>query len=52
MTQLWPRAKRPARVDCLNGIAYNKSSGEFLLTGKLWPQYYAVKLADDSPSEL
>ena len=30
--------------DCLNGIAYNESDDVFVLTGKLWPKYYVVKL--------
>ena len=29
----------------LNGIAYNKETGEFYLTGKLWPKLFAVSFA-------
>ncbi len=35
---------RDRHADCLNGIAYNESDDVFVLTGKLWPKYYVVKL--------
>lgn len=31
-------------ADVLNGIAYNRSTGEFLITGKYWPQAYWIRL--------
>lgn len=32
------------KLDCFNGIAYNKTDASFLLTGKWWPNYYKVKM--------
>ncbi len=49
LTNLYPKDKRIQEADCLNGIAYNSTSREFILTGKKWPFYYAV-LLEDSPS--
>lgn len=31
-------------TDVLNGIAYRKSTGTFLVTGKLWPQIFEIKI--------
>jgi glutamine cyclotransferase len=31
-------------ADVLNGIAYDKNSRAFLITGKLWPKSYLVRL--------
>lgn len=31
-------------IDVLNGIAYNKKSKSFFITGKFWPTLYEVKL--------
>ncbi|MDQ3535185.1 MAG: glutaminyl-peptide cyclotransferase [Bacteroidota bacterium] len=31
-------------ADVLNGIAYNENTGDFLITGKLWPKSYWIKL--------
>ncbi len=31
---------------CLNGIAYNKNTDKLLITGKMWPFIYEVKLED------
>lgn len=42
MSLLYPKRTRDRTADCLNGIAYNKEKGQFLLTGKLWPTYYWV----------
>ncbi len=44
MSALYPRSKRPFTADCLNGIAYDKTSKTFLLTGKLWDKYFHLKL--------
>lgn len=30
--------------DVLNGIAYNKATGTFYITGKLWPKIFEIKL--------
>ncbi len=39
-----PSATDPGAV--LNGIAYDPERGHFLLTGKLWPTMYEVRLTD------
>ena len=52
MTRLWPPKSRPRSADCMNGIAYNETSREFLLTGKRWPRYYTVSLDDAAAKEL
>ena len=44
MAMLYPRHRRISKADCLNGIAYNATSGHFLLTGKQWPEYFVVSL--------
>lgn len=36
-------------VDVLNGIAYEKKSKTLLVTGKLWPALYAIRL-DEQPN--
>jgi len=41
---LFDRRSYSGRADVLNGIAYLPNSDEFLLTGKLWPRVYRVKL--------
>ena len=33
-----------ARTDVLNGIAYEKKAGILLVTGKLWPALFAIRL--------
>lgn len=33
--------------EVLNGIAYDKGSGKFLLTGKHWSKVYQVSLTQD-----
>lgn len=32
-----------SRADVLNGIAYDARSGDFLITGKLWPKMFRVR---------
>jgi len=47
---LYPRRSRPASADVMNGIA-TADSGELLLTGKLWPVLFRVRLmATEGPS--
>jgi glutamine cyclotransferase len=31
-------------ADVLNGIAYNRSTKKFYVTGKNWPQMYEIQL--------
>lgn len=46
-TDLALRAPRPADVEAvLNGIAYIEESGVFLITGKLWPQLFAIRIRE------
>jgi glutaminyl-peptide cyclotransferase len=33
-----------ARIDVLNGIAYNPQNGNFYVTGKLWPKIFEIKI--------
>lgn len=41
---LWPRGQRPYGADVMNGIARAPAPGQLLLTGKLWPSMYSVRL--------
>lgn len=41
---LWPRGQRPYGADVMNGIARAPAPGQLLLTGKLWPRLYSVRL--------
>lgn len=36
--------RRRTRADVLNGIAHDPETGDFLLTGKLWPELFRVRL--------
>jgi glutaminyl-peptide cyclotransferase len=42
---LYPQLQRPASTDVMNGIA-TADSGELLLTGKLWPVMFRVRLVE------
>ncbi len=35
---------RPGESECLNGIAYDPSSGRLFVTGKFWPRLFEIKL--------
>ena len=48
---LYPHKLRSKTADCLNGIAYNTTDNTILLTGKLWPQYYKIKVFPSSSRE-
>jgi len=41
---LWPRGQRTYGTDVMNGIARAPAPGQLLLTGKLWPTMYSVRL--------
>lgn len=41
---LLPAADRAPNTDVLNGIAYDAASDRLILTGKLWPEYFEVRL--------
>ncbi|MEO5914969.1 MAG: glutaminyl-peptide cyclotransferase [Luteolibacter sp.] len=35
----------PGHAEVLNGIAYDKSTGNLLVTGKYWPQMFEIKIS-------
>ena len=48
MGNLLTASERARGVDVLNGIAYDAASGNFLITGKLWPWVFEVKFVGKS----
>lgn len=44
MTGLLPMADRTGREDVLNGIAYDAKDRRVLVTGKLWPKLYEIRV--------
>ena len=46
LSKLAQRVRRDPSTDVLNGIAYIPGSGRLLITGKLWPNLYAIKLLE------
>jgi glutamine cyclotransferase len=36
---------KPNRADVLNGIAFDKATGNLLVTGKYWPQMFEIKIS-------
>ncbi len=36
-----------ANVDVLNGIAYNARNDTLIVTGKLWPELFEIKVAQN-----
>ncbi len=47
MSTLYPVHTRRRGADCLNGIAYDEQSKDFLLTGKMWPHLFRARLSLD-----
>lgn len=45
LSALVARMQREPSTDVLNGIAYIPGSGRFLVTGKQWPELYAIELS-------
>lgn len=43
MRNLLDESKHTQRVDVLNGIAYQKTTGRWFVTGKLWPTMFQVE---------
>jgi glutamine cyclotransferase len=41
---LYPRKDRPGDVDVMNGIARGPASDQLIVTGKLWPKTFVVRL--------
>ena len=44
-SDLWPAEERPRTADCFNGIAVMEDD-EVLVTGKLWEEYFVVKIEE------
>ncbi len=44
LTGLLPAADRSGSEDVLNGIAYDAEAGRVLVTGKLWPKVYEIRV--------
>lgn len=43
---LWPRASRPYGADVFNGISLGPQPGTLVVTGKLWPSLYVIRLKE------
>ncbi len=37
---------KPNRAEVLNGVAYDKSTGHLLVTGKYWPKMFEIKISE------
>ena len=46
LTGLLPAADRTQRVDVLNGIAYDQTTGRIFVTGKWWPKLFEIEIGD------
>jgi len=46
MRGLLPASQRPNREAVLNGIAFRPESGRLLVTGKLWPTIFEIRLVE------
>jgi len=44
LAELYPRALRSPEADVLNGLAWDEEDGSLLVTGKLWPEMYRLRL--------
>jgi glutamine cyclotransferase len=44
LSGILPPQDRRARVDVLNGIAYDPARGRLFVTGKLWPKLFEIEL--------
>lgn len=44
LTGILPKEDYTNKTDVLNGIAYNKASGNLYVTGKRWPKLFEIKL--------
>ena len=49
LSHLYPKSSRAANADVLNGIAFDNTDHTLLITGKLWPFVYRLKLLDAPP---
>ncbi len=48
---LWPKTQRPFGVEVFNGISLGPDPGTLLVTGKLWPTLYVVRLKAGSSTQ-
>ncbi len=46
LSRLFPRNRRPHNEAVLNGIAYHPENKTLLVTGKLWPKLFEIRLMD------
>ena len=49
LTGLLPAADRSGSEDVLNGIAYDAEARRVLVTGKLWPKVYEIRIKPTQP---
>lgn len=50
LSHVYPRGLRKRGADCLNGIAFNDSDKNFIVTGKLWDKYYKLDIPTENSS--
>lgn len=49
LRRLYPAGRRGPTTDVMNGIAFDRRDGTLLVTGKLWPRLYRIRLAQPLP---
>ncbi len=49
LSKLYPKTTRSTHADVLNGIAFDTHDQTLLITGKLWPYVYRIRLLDALP---
>lgn len=49
LRQLYPVGLRSRNADVMNGIAFDARDGTLLVTGKLWPRLYRIRLPQPLP---
>lgn len=49
LSKLYPKTTRSTHADVLNGIALDTHDQTLLITGKLWPYVYRIRLLDALP---
>lgn len=49
LSKLYPKATRSTHADVLNGIALDARDQTLLVTGKLWPYIYRIRVLDTLP---
>lgn len=46
LSGILPKSDYTSRTDVLNGIAFNKESGNLYITGKYWPKLFEIQLVE------